>query len=133
MVELTEATAEVTVLGMMEAQRAEHPDHIGGFAQMTTVSTEGIRQRLARRWEAPPQNGEGRGSAPVTGRPFVSKFAGDRCGRGGTADRRPSDPRSDAQQILAALGRIVLSKHEFVRDLRRERRYDGAVQHAAPH
>jgi hypothetical protein len=49
--ELTEATVEVTVLGMMEARRAEHPDRIGGFAQITMVSAEGIRQ--ARRW--PPR------------------------------------------------------------------------------
>jgi hypothetical protein len=60
-VEVTEATVEVTVLSMMEAQRAEHPDRIGGFAQMTTVSAEGIRHRMVRRWKAPPRKD------PVTG------------------------------------------------------------------
>jgi hypothetical protein len=56
-IELTEATVEVAVLDMMEAQRAEHPDTVGGFAQMTTVSAEGIWQRMARRWKARSRKG----------------------------------------------------------------------------
>lgn len=51
--DLTEQMAADNIIAILEAQRREFPQAVGGFVQLTTVTEDAISERILRRWDLP--------------------------------------------------------------------------------